>query len=160
MRLEVSQIANPMRLIVARALVATVLIGLLSGSVQTTQAKHTISCTFDYDFRITPACSPKVTEGCVQQFNLYDISAGIPKRVKLGSIPVPAGASGFVKGISAMIPLLCVCPQKTKYSSSGVLNLPSGRENLDKTLNIVIAISSLYCRVRVNIRDKKIVFLL
>jgi hypothetical protein len=46
MRLDVRQIANPMRLIVARTLVAMVLISLLSTSVQTTQAKHTISgCT-------------------------------------------------------------------------------------------------------------------
>jgi hypothetical protein len=127
MRLEVSQIANPMRLIVARALVATVLIGLLSGSVQTTQAKHTISCTFDYDFRITPACSPKVTEGCVQQFNLYDISAGIPKRVKLGSIPVPAGASGFVKGISATTDALLF--ESGRHLLAVTAQMPNGLES-------------------------------
>jgi hypothetical protein len=127
MRLEVRQIANPMRLIVARTLVATVLIGLLSGSVQTTQAKHTISCTFDYDFRITPACSPKVTEGCVQQFNLYDISAGIPKRVKLASIPVPAGASGFVKGISATTdPLLF---ESGRHLLAVTAQMPNGLES-------------------------------
>jgi len=127
MRLEVSQIANPMRLIVARTLVAMVLIGLLSGSVQTTQAKHTISCTFDYDFRVTPACSPKVTEGCVQQFNLYDISAGIPKRVKLGSIPVPAGASGFVKGISATTdPLLF---ESGRHLLAVTAQMPNGLES-------------------------------
>jgi hypothetical protein len=127
MRLEVSQIANPMRLIVARTLVATVLIGLLSGSVQTTQAKHTISCTFDYDFRITPACSPKVTEGCVQQFNLYDISAGIPKRVKLGSIPVPAGASAFVKGISVTTdPLLF---ESGRHLLAVTAQMPNGLES-------------------------------
>ena len=64
------------------------------------QVTHKISFTFDYDFRVTPACSPEVTHACVQQFNFYDISAGIPKRTKLGSIPVPAGATGLVKGIS------------------------------------------------------------
>ena len=127
MRLDVRQIANPMRLIVARTLVAMVLISLLSTSVQTTQAKHTISCTFDYDFRITPACSPKVTEGCVQQFNLYDISAGIPKRAKLGSIPVPAGASGFVKGISATTdPLLF---ESGRHLLAVTAQMPNGLES-------------------------------
>jgi hypothetical protein len=38
--------------------------------------------------------------GGVQQFNFYEISMGIPNRAKLGSIPVPADAKGFVKGIS------------------------------------------------------------
>jgi hypothetical protein len=36
----------------------------------------------------------------VQQFNFYEISQGISKRALLGSIPVPAEAKGFVKGIS------------------------------------------------------------
>jgi hypothetical protein len=62
---------------------------------------HKISFTFDYDFRVSPACSKETTKACVWQFNFYDISQGIAKRVKLGSIPVPAGASGLVKGISA-----------------------------------------------------------
>jgi len=62
---------------------------------------HKISFTFDYDFRATPACSREKAKGCVQRFNFYDISQGIAKRVKLGSAPVPAGASGLVKGISA-----------------------------------------------------------
>jgi len=62
---------------------------------------HKISFTFDYDFRVTPACSKEITKACVRQFNFYDISQGIAKRVKLGSMPVPAGASGLVKGISA-----------------------------------------------------------
>jgi hypothetical protein len=79
---------------------ATILLSLLYGSVLASQAKHTITFRFDYDFRITPACSPEAKLPCVQQFNFYDISAGIPKRVRLGSIPVPSGATGIVKGIS------------------------------------------------------------
>lgn len=39
-------------------------------------------------------------ERCVQQFNFYEISKGISNRVKLGSMPVPADATGFVKGIT------------------------------------------------------------
>jgi hypothetical protein len=62
---------------------------------------HKITFTFDYDFRVTPACSKEITKACVQGFNFYDISQGIAKRVKLGSMPVPAEASGLVKGISA-----------------------------------------------------------
>jgi len=82
---------------------AAVLVSLLPGGLQTSRPHRTITIkvTFDYDFRITPACSAKVTQGCVQQFNLYEASLGILRRAKLLSIPVPAGATGFVKGISA-----------------------------------------------------------
>lgn len=61
---------------------------------------HKIRFTFSYDFRITPPCSSTVKERCVQQFNFYEISKGISNRVKLGSMPVPADATGFVKGIT------------------------------------------------------------
>jgi len=79
---------------------AALLLSLLYGGVLGSQARHTITLMFDYDFRIIPACSPPVKLPCIQQFNFYDISAGIPKRVRLGSIPVPSGATGLVKGIS------------------------------------------------------------
>jgi hypothetical protein len=74
--------------------------GLLTAAIYPQEIKHKITFTFDYDFKLTPACSREVTKVCVQQFNAYDISSGLAKRVKLGSIPVPAGASGLVKGIS------------------------------------------------------------
>ena len=64
------------------------------------ESTHKITFTFDYDFRITPACSAQIKQAYVQQFNFYDISQGIANRVKLGSMPVPSGASGLVKGIS------------------------------------------------------------
>jgi hypothetical protein len=88
-----------------RRLIAAALITLLAGSAGTSQSKsspshHTISFTFDYDFRTTPACSATVKKNCVQKFNFYDISLGILKKVPLGSIPVPAGATGPVKGIT------------------------------------------------------------
>jgi hypothetical protein len=73
---------------------------LLAAVIFPQEVTHKISFTFDYDFSLTPACSPKIKKACVQQFNFYDISQGIAKRVKLGSIPVPTGASGLVKGIS------------------------------------------------------------
>ena len=63
-------------------------------------SRHKIQFTFSYDFRITPSCSSQQKEKCVQQFNFYEISEGISSRVKLGSIPAPADATGFVKDIT------------------------------------------------------------
>ena len=85
----------------ARTLVAIVLVYALAGTTQTAQRKHTITFTFDYDFGVTPVCSPKVTKTCVQSFNLYDISGGIWRPVKLGSVSAPPDAKGLVKDISA-----------------------------------------------------------
>jgi hypothetical protein len=90
------------------ALFATTLVA----SAQRTDSKHKVSVTFDYDFTHTPVCSPKIAKACVQQFNLYDISAGITKRAKLMSFPPPADASGFVKGIAVTTPLLPFKPGK------------------------------------------------
>jgi hypothetical protein len=66
---------------------------------QTQSPKHTIVVTFNYDFTAVPACSEKVTKKCIAKFIVYDISGEKP--YKLFTIPVPAGASGKVKGISA-----------------------------------------------------------
>jgi hypothetical protein len=73
---------------------------ILAGNclAQTQPSKHTISVTFDYNFTATPACSQKVTKKCIAKFVVYDISGGKP--YKLFTIPVPADASGAVKGIS------------------------------------------------------------
>ena len=73
---------------------------LVTAKIYPQETTHTITFTFDYDFSITPACSPKITKACIQQFNFYDISQGISKRVKLGSTPVPTSATGFRPGIS------------------------------------------------------------
>ncbi|MGC1450580.1 MAG: hypothetical protein WA830_11125 [Candidatus Sulfotelmatobacter sp.] len=81
-------------------LVTAVLVSILCLGALVAQSRHTIKFTFDYDFGITPACSAQIKKGCVQQFNFYDISAGMAKRVKLGSLPVPAGVKGLVKSIS------------------------------------------------------------
>lgn len=81
-------------------LFAATFVGLLCSNVLASPSKHKITFTFDYDFGITPACSAEIKKGCVKQFNFYDISVGIPKRVPLGSRPVPVDATGLVKGIS------------------------------------------------------------
>ena len=73
---------------------------LVTAKIYPQETTHTITFTFDYDFSITPACSPKITKACIQHFNFYDISQGISKRVKLGSTSVPTGATGFRPGIS------------------------------------------------------------
>lgn len=73
---------------------------LLASMIHAQDITHKIVFTFSYDFRLTPACSHKIKQACVQQFNFYDISAGMAKRVKLGSIPTPPHAKGFVKNIS------------------------------------------------------------
>jgi hypothetical protein len=76
----------------------------------TPSAKHSITVKFDYDFSRSPVCSAKVTSKCVQQFNVYDVSGGPQHRVKLFSVPVPAGASGQMKGITATSPQLVFEP--------------------------------------------------
>jgi hypothetical protein len=65
---------------------------------QAQPVKHTIAVKFDYNFAATPACSQKVTKKCIAKFVVYDISGGKP--YKLFEVPVPADASGAVKGIS------------------------------------------------------------
>jgi hypothetical protein len=68
----------------------------------TIQHKRRIIVTFDYDFRLNPACSPTLTKNCIRQFNVYDKAA--EGRIKLFSIPVPVGATGFIKGITGAGP--------------------------------------------------------
>ena len=65
---------------------------------QSQSSKHAITITFDYDFTAMHACSPKVSKKCIAKFVVYDISGKKP--YKLFTIPVPADASGPVKGIS------------------------------------------------------------
>jgi hypothetical protein len=114
-------------LLTASTLVAIVLMCALTGTVQKTHRKHTISFTFDYDFSVTSACSYRVTNRCVQHFNFYDISPGTSKRVKLGSIPVPSGATGSVKGISATTePLLL---ESGRHLLAVTAQMPSGLES-------------------------------
>lgn len=60
--------------------------------------QHTVTVTLDYDFTADNACSGSVTKGCLQRFNVYEVTSGAP--VKLFSIAAPAGATGPVSGIT------------------------------------------------------------
>jgi hypothetical protein len=73
---------------------------------QTGSSKHSITLKFDYDFRLTPACTSEMKKNCVERFEVYDISAGLAKRTKLTSLPAPSEAEAFVKGISVTTPSL------------------------------------------------------
>jgi hypothetical protein len=73
-------------------------------------SKHTITVTFNYDFSKTHSCSATVTKSCVQQFNVYDLSAGFEARQKIFSIPVEPGRTKVVNGITGKSPLLAFEP--------------------------------------------------
>lgn len=81
-------------------------------AAQSSASKHKITITFEYDFSKTPVCAANATKSCITEFNLYDISGGVQKRTKLMSFPPPAGATGLVKGITAITPLLVFEPGK------------------------------------------------
>jgi hypothetical protein len=94
-----------------KGILAIALATVLSCAAEAGQSKHKITVTFDYDFTHQPPCSANVKDrkekkSCVQQFIVYDISAGLANRTELVSIPVPPDAHGLVKGISATTPLL------------------------------------------------------
>ncbi|MGH9687491.1 MAG: hypothetical protein ACRD5K_10400 [Candidatus Acidiferrales bacterium] len=89
--------------------------------------KHTIKVSFNYDFRVTPACSSKSKGVCVQEFVLYDISAGVSNRTKLMDILVPANPTGLVKGITGTtIPLLF---EPGRHLLAVVARTPTGVES-------------------------------
>jgi hypothetical protein len=77
-------------------------------SVPPVATKHSISVTFDYNFAAIPACTGQNGPHCVQDFVVYDISAGADKskRSTLFTIPVPAGAKALVHGITGTSPKL------------------------------------------------------
>ena len=93
-----------------RALLLAVIVVASLARAQTGAANHSIIFKFDYDFRVTHACSSGVKKNCVEQFVAYDISAGLAKRTKLASMPAPSGATGFVKGLSVTTPSLLFEP--------------------------------------------------
>ena len=116
---------------------ATVSVSLLRGDAKKS-SMHSITFTFNYDFAVTPACSPKITQECIQQFNLYEISAGISNRKKLGSIPAPVGATGYVKGISATTKPFLWVPGKHRLAVSA--QMPNGLESDLSKCTIMIKI--------------------
>jgi hypothetical protein len=61
---------------------------------------HTIAVKFDYDFNQTPACTPQVTQECVKQFVIYDISSGPQNAFKIGTVALPDNPVGKRPGIT------------------------------------------------------------
>ena len=106
-------------------LLAVILQTGFSAAARADGAKHTVKVTFDYNFALTPACSDKVTDKCVKQFTVYDISAGTDRRTKLFTISVNPAAKGFVKGITGTSPLLLFEPGK--HLISVVAETPSNQ---------------------------------
>jgi len=80
--------------------------GCSTDRAQQEHSQHTVTVTFDYDFRQTPACTAKVTRDCVASFRVYDISNGRKRRHQLFDVPLPQSAKGLVKGISGTSPKL------------------------------------------------------
>jgi hypothetical protein len=74
--------------------------------VQAAPGQHTVTVTLNYDFTADNACSTAVTKGCLQQFNIYDLTSGTP--VKLFSLPAPSGANGPVTGVTGTSGLLAI----------------------------------------------------
>ncbi|MGD1210703.1 MAG: hypothetical protein ABR973_05020 [Candidatus Acidiferrales bacterium] len=120
------------------AIAAVILLGALRGVAQTqtpvqvssqegAPAKHSVAVKFDYDFRLTPACTAKIKKGCVQQFVVYDISAGEAKRSKLFTIPAPQDATGAVTGIAGTSPPLSF--ESGKHLLEVVAQYPDGTES-------------------------------
>jgi hypothetical protein len=69
---------------------------------------HTVSVYFDFDFTPIPPCPQPKNKPCVEQFVVYDISAGLSpaERFKLFTIPAPPDAKGKVRGIKGTSPPL------------------------------------------------------
>lgn len=96
-----------------------------STSGSTESAKHIMTLTFDYDFTKTPACSATVKVHCVAKFSVYDISNRKP--YFLFFAPVPNGAHGLTKGITATSPQLLFAVGKHRIAVSAVE--PDGSES-------------------------------
>ena len=99
---------------------------------------HKIRFTFSYDFRITPPCSSTVKEKCVQQFNFYEVSRGITDPVKLGSMPAPADATGFVKDLTATTKAFLFTPGKHRLAVSA--QMPNGSESELSKCTVIVKI--------------------
>jgi hypothetical protein len=99
-------------------------------------AMHSITVQFDYDFTKTPACSAKVTTACVQKFDVYDISGEKP--YLLFSVPVPANAQGFMKGITATSPRMLFAIGKHRIGVSA--QMPNGEKSPPRDCKVIIEI--------------------
>lgn len=73
----------------------------------TPDAWHFVTVTFNYDFSKTPPCSTtKPVHPCADHFSIFETTAGLgkDKRIPLFDVPLPAKASGAVKGITQQSP--------------------------------------------------------
>lgn len=101
-------------------------------------ATHSITVQFDYDFTKTPACSTKVTTGCVKTFDVYDISGDKP--YLLFSIPVPQNAQGAMKGITATSPRMLFAVGKHRIGVSA--RMPDGEKSPPRDCKVIIEIKA------------------
>ncbi len=72
--------------------------------------KHSITVKFDYDFSRARACSPGVKRRCVQKFVVFVKDKRNNWEEKVLTIPAPAGAVEFTKGITATTPPITITP--------------------------------------------------
>jgi hypothetical protein len=105
-------------------------------ATSTESAKHILTLTFDYDFTKTPACSATVKVHCVAKFSVYDISSHKP--YFLFYAPVPNGAHGSMKGITATSPQLLFAVGKHRIAVSAVE--PDGSESPPHECKTIIEI--------------------
>lgn len=136
MKLRSSRFNRRLLMYLAAPLALVLAVASIAAGVE--NRKHTIEISFNYDFRLTPACSPKAKGACVQEFVLYDISAGVSKRSKLMEIPVPRGATGLVKGITATTPPLVF--ESGKHLLAVVARMPNGVESKTGSCNVWVTI--------------------
>jgi hypothetical protein len=101
-------------------------------------AMHSITVQFDYDFTKTPACSAKIITACVHKFDVFDISGDKP--YYLFSVPVPPGAQGMMKGISATSPRMLFAVGKHRIGVSA--QMPDGAKSPPRDCKVVIEIKA------------------
>ncbi|MFZ3380166.1 MAG: hypothetical protein WA211_21200 [Candidatus Acidiferrales bacterium] len=101
-------------------------------------ATHSITLTFDYDFTKTPACSDTVKPQCVAKFGVYDISGSKP--YLLFYAPVPKGAHGVMKGITATSPPLLFAVGKHRIAVSA--REPNGVESPPHDCKVIVEIKA------------------
>lgn len=109
-----------------------------SASAAPGSAKHSVTVTFNYDFTRTPACSDKVKKNCIMQFVVYDVSGGAKRRIKLFTIPVPAGATKIVNGISGKSPQLEFEPGRHELAVTAEMETGAESGTLAATVWIVV----------------------
>lgn len=100
--------------------------------------KHSVTVTFNYDFTRTPACSESVKKKCIAQFVVYDVSGGAKKRIRLFAIPVPAGATKAINGISGKSPELEFEPGRHELAVTAELDTGVESGTLAATVWIVV----------------------